>query len=425
MTDPPLDPFEELLQRQPLPFTSLDLLPPPAREEERNVLALGRIGTGGPLLADVLGLLETSQSTGVFSVVDERGERAFFLQGGGIAGSASTVEGDSLGHFLVRRGRLTEDQRSRGAPALWPRSPDMPEELSRLYQARIGELLDAVLEQTTGIWTWSILATPFPMLTPEPLPVHGLLLEAMRRSDEMHVYRRRIRSSGSILRKIESPKRMPRSPGRPPSDVGNMGDGLQSGGLLDRDSMLVAPLLAALFRPASVEELAQRLGWSIYETTRAAYRLLRANLLEVVPDEPTNSSRVANELDAEQVRDTIHVYAMAIREVVQDVTRAKDGKPVVAELSRFVADEAGPSVSARVLRCVRFSADGALDQEALARGLRQTVVTASELNDALSELLFLALITATNHLGRRRGENLARRVKMIHGMLAGQSDAHP
>ena len=417
MTDPSLDPFEDLLHRQPLRSASLDpISPPSARPGERTLLALGRVSTEGPLLADVLGLLETSQSTGVFSVHDGPGERAFFLRSGGVAGSASTIEGDSLGHFLVRRGRLTEDQRVRGATPRWPRGPEMPEELSRLYRARIGELLDAALAQATGQWTWSTLSEPFPMVAPEPLPVHGLLLEAMRRADEMRVYRRRIRSSKAILRKIESPKRPSSTGGHDPVDES------QQGGPLDRDSMLVAPLLAALFRPASVEELARRLGWSTYETTRAAYRLLRANLLEVVPEEPENTSRVPDELDADQVRDTIHVYAMAIREIVQDVTRAGNGEPIVAQLSRFVADEAGPSVSARVLKCVRFSAGGALDQEALARGLRETAVTAGELNDALSELLFLALLSATDHLGRREGENLARRVKMIHGMLAGQAD---
>ena len=367
---------------------------------------------------DVLGLLESSQSTGVFSILDRKGERALFLRSGGVAGAASTVKGDSLGHFLVRRGRLTEDQRRRGATPLWPRGPEMPEELARLCRARIGELLDVLVVQSSGIWTWSTLSGTFPLVTQEPLAVQALVLEALRRFDEMRVYRRRIRSSKVILRKVETPKRGLSSNVRDQPE-----EGLQQGGPLDRDSMLVAPLLAAFFRPASIEELSQRLGWSTFEATRAAYRLLRANLLEVVPDKPKDDPRTSDELDAEQVRDTIHVYAMAIREIVQDVTRAGFGEPIIAQLSRFIADESGPSMSARVLKSVRLSADGALDQEALRRGLKETSVTADELNDALSELLFLALITATDHLGRRRGENLARRVKMIHGMLAVQPDA--
>lgn len=419
MSTSSLDPFEELLHEQPVRSAAVEpVLIPPSPDDKRTVIAFGRVDTEGPSVVDLLGLFESSQSTGVFSVLDDRGERGFFFRGGGIAGCASTAPGDSLGHFLVRRGRLTEDQRLQGASAMWPPGPEMPEELARLYRARIGELLDNILTQSSGVWTWSRLDDALPVVTAEPLAVHVLLLEALRRTDEMRVYRRRIRSPKAVLRRVERAERSPSSPGHDGLD------GLSQGGPLDRDSMLIAPLLAALFRPASVEELARRLGWSIFETTRAAYRLLRGNLLEVVSDAPDTQPRSPSTLDAEKVRDTIHVYAMAIREIVQDVSQAGFGEPIVAQLSKFIADEAGPSASARVLKSVELSADGTLDQEALARGLNTTSVTESELNDALSELLFLALVTSTDHLGRRRGENLARRVKMIHEMLGAQSE-HP
>ena len=62
--------------------------------------------------------------------------------------------------------------------------------------------------------------------------------------------------------------------------------------------------------------------------------------------------------------------------------------------------------------------DGSLEEDSVLRGVVQGAVPAEALRDALSELLFFVLYQATELLGRRRGDDLARRVKMIHNMLA-------
>jgi hypothetical protein len=62
--------------------------------------------------------------------------------------------------------------------------------------------------------------------------------------------------------------------------------------------------------------------------------------------------------------------------------------------------------------------DGSLDENGLIQHLNGLSTTTQDLSDALSEVLFFVLFQATEYLGRRRGDDLARRVKLILGLLA-------
>jgi hypothetical protein len=89
----------------------------------------------------------------------------------------------------------------------------------------------------------------------------------------------------------------------------------------------------------------------------------------------------------------------------------------VAAIADFLRDETGDGDYAGLLKAVQIHSDGGLDEEAIYSAVDHLGLNAQGLSDALSELLFFALFQATEVLGRRRGDDLARRIKMIHGLL--------
>jgi hypothetical protein len=391
-------------------------VPPPADAPE--VVAAGVLGPQGISLIDFVGFLETGDGTGVLTVARRELERALFLRKGTLVWATSTEAEDQLGALMVRRGRLTEEQRvlleadptgrSHLGQAAVQRGFITQDAAAEMMHAQLVEIFDHMLAMSEGIWTFA--RVPEGALDHAPLQIsaQGMLMDALRRMDEMMVFRQRIRSSAVRLARVGRQSATRQESGPTTADLVHRMEGEV------RD--FAEALLSALSAPASVAELMRKLGCSEYEATRSAYHLMRANLVQVVPDAAV-TPKAGPGVDEAEARGIIHVYSMAIREVFDDVTRLGQAATLRAATRAFLADEAGSGGYAHLLRNVVLLPDGTLEVDSVLRGLTSSLVPAQALNDALSELLFFVLFQATELLGRRRGDDLARRVKMIHNML--------
>ena len=395
--------------------------PPP---EAPEVVAAGILGPKGLSLIDFVGFLETGDGTGVLTVAHRAVERALFLQKGTLVWATSTERADQLGALMVRRGRLTEEQlvlleadptaRPQIGRASVERGFASPDAVLEMMHAQLVEIFDQMLTMEVGVWTFA--RVPEGALDHAPLQIsaQGMLMDALRRMDEMLVFRQRIRSTAVRIARVGRRAATRVEAGPTTSDLVHRMEGEVRGP--------AQALLEGLTGAITVQDVMRKLGCSEYEATRAAYHLLRANLVEIVSDEEATPS-AGPSVEVPEARGIVHVYSMAIREVFDDVTRLGHAPSLRASARAFLADEAGSGDYAQLLRAVVLRPDGTLEVDSVLRGMQTSPLPAQALNDALSELLFFVLFQATELLGRRRGDDLARRVKMIHAMLPSQPDA--
>lgn len=394
--------------------------------DARRVIAAGVLGDEGLSLIDFVGFLETTDESGLLAVAHNDVERSLFLRDGTVVWAASTDPNDHLGELLVRRGRMTREQltalqqdpdsRGRIGGASVTRGFVTAEAMGDMMRAQLVEIFDCILAMDEGIWSFARVPAEVVEGAPVQVSAQSMLMDALRRIDEMQVYRQRVRSDEVRVQRVGPATGLEASDG--PSSVDlvlRLDDGVRD---------LATQVLDCLSVPAAIQELMRRVGESEYAVTRVVYQLLRSNLVEIVED--AASQRVqAPAADPEQARAIVQVYSMAIREVFDDVANLGQCNQLRAAARAYLADEAGEGTYAELLRNVVILPDGTLEEESALRGVVRSQVNAAALNDGLSELLFFVLFQATELLGRRRGDDLARRVKLIHTMLSVKAAATP
>lgn len=166
----------------------------PAREVEKAMSLSGSTATMN--LADLLQWAASSQQTGRFDFRRRSTVKEVYFQDGVIVGAASNLPTEMLGHTLVARGKLTEEQLR---AALLARTD--PEEFLGQVLVRLGfvdrdDLLRALAERTEEIvyslFEWDEAdfhfepgAQPGPRVVLISLPVDHVLLRGVHRHDEM------------------------------------------------------------------------------------------------------------------------------------------------------------------------------------------------------------------------------------------------
>ncbi|MCB9646159.1 MAG: DUF4388 domain-containing protein [Deltaproteobacteria bacterium] len=393
----------------------------PPSPDVPEVVAAGVLGPRGLSLIDFLGFLEAGDGTGILAVATRNLERALFLHRGALVWATSTEPEEQLTALMVRRGRLSEEDRvlldgdptarHQHGQACVARGLASAESVAEMTRAQVVEIFDHVLAMDAGMWTFARVAEGTLDDAPLHIPAQGLLMDALRRMDEMMVYRQRIRSSAVRLGRAGHAAAGPSTTDLVHRMEGEIRDDARA-------------LLDVLTAPASLAELMRKLGCSEFEATRAAYHLLRSSLVQIVPDAALAPPAAPN-IEASEARGIISIYSMAIREVFDDVTRLGQAYALRAAARAFLADEAGSGVYAQLLRNVVLRPDGTLEVDSVLRGMAMAPVSAEALNDALSEVLFFVLFQATELLGRRQGDDLARRVKMIHDLLPARPSETP
>ncbi len=354
-----------------------------------------------PLLS-LMNLLGQSRETGRLVVKHRDAERVVLLKNGDVASVGSNLPRDRLGTFLVRLGRVRDVDLERAqqicaqtgqriGQVLVQQKLVEPHELWACIQEQITELFAEVTQWPEGSFVLYRVPAEHPFPSTPPLSMQGLLLEAVRRADEMSVFRERIASVNTRLRRTQKAARPD----------------------LPEDERAV---MEAVAPEASVAEVSRALHTNEFEATRLCYQLLKAGLIEIVkPSAPARPSFALSQED----RDRIDIYNLAFREIRDELARAGHLDSFIDGVRKYLADPNGGW--ADLFRFVDVDDSGGLTVEPLVGNLgalhAQGHDPGNTLTEALNELTFFMLFQCGEVLDPKSDENLGRRVRLIHASL--------
>lgn len=369
-----------------------------------ETLALAGDIAAMPLLS-LMNLLGQSRETGRVVIKHGDVERVTLLKTGDVASVGSNLPRDRMGEFLVRLGKIDERQLNAAMELMHQSGQRIGQCLVQLKFLQPHELWSCIQEQMTDIfaelcsWTAGSFVLyrvpaehPFPQ-TPA-LSMQHLLLEAVRRADEMSVFRERIPNVNARLR-------------RTAKDAGEVSD---------EDSAAFGYFDMMGQSGATVAEVATSLQVAEFNATRLCYQLLRVGLIELVretrPPGPPFKLAAAD-------RERIDIFNLAFREIKDEMVRAGHGEVLTDGVRKYLADPNG--AFADLFRYVDLDDSGALLVDPLVNNLATLhgmgLDPATVLTDALNELTFFMLFQCGELLTPKADENLGRRVRLIHASL--------
>jgi hypothetical protein len=370
-----------------------------AAPREGETLAIAGDVGGMPLLG-LLNQLGQNRETGRLIVKREQAERVIILKAGDVASVGSNLPRDRLGTYLVRLGKVTEQQLEQAqretegtgkriGQILLAKGIIDAHELWSSIQQQITEIFADVVSWTEGSFILFRVPADFRFPSTPPLSMQGLLLEAVRRADEMSVFRERIPNGQTRLRRTS--KAAPSS--------------------LSEDELRA---IDAVGREASVADVARALHMNEFDATKLCYAIVKQGLVELITVQSTTDRIFV--LRPED-RERIDIFNLAFREIRDEIVRAGQLENFTVGVMKYLSDAHG--AFHRLFVGLAPDETGALPVERLVRNLtgvehpeRMTVLT-----EALNELTFFMLFQCGELLDPRNDENLGRRVRLIHASL--------
>ncbi len=409
---------ERLKQAEVLPtgpgwavFRSLGPTASLTKSRAREVVAAGTISETGLSLIDIIGFFAQAAATGALTVATpEDVERSVFFYNGDVVWAASTSPEDRLGEFLLRRGKITRDQLqvaiADGARKLGQACVERgylaSHELWSMVQAQLTEIFNRMLSSESGMWFFARLSSEVLADSQIHLSTQGLLVDALRRLDEMRHYRQKIRSADALVHRVRG-----LAPEAEADLISKIDKGVRSH---------ASALLTQLTSPLTIHEVMRQLGLGEFEATRLVHHLLKAKLVELAQTSGSGPIPRRATLSQAEAHEVINIYSMGLKEMYAEMKRAGQIHALADSVQSFLRDP--ENTETEVLAHVALYPDGTIDEASLLGPATSSGLGVQEISDALSELMFFVLFQATEYLGQRKGDDLARRVKLIHGMLS-------
>lgn len=367
-------------------------------------------------ISDLMAFLAQSRWTGVIRVHAPSGERTVSMKDGEVRAATSDDPTDRLGEVMVRLGFverarvedvLRDTPPSKVGRALVERGVVKSHDLFKCLTHQLSEIFHAMVLTHEGTF----------MLVDQEVDERGtahtlqlstqsLLMDAIRKIDEMAHFRKRIPHGRMYVGRK-----------RPPD------------GKLEEDE---ARVLAALTGDKTVFELGQAEKMSEFDVTKVVFRLLEGGYA-MVSDKPVTGGLTAA-VDAavapagrEEERvgkgDPHHVarvFNLIFKEIRDEVAKQGMEREFVTAANAALAGEA--LSSSPVLQGQSFNASGVLPEDALLDQFQRTRdqlggEAVGQLRKALSDVMFFLLFQAGELLESRADEDLARRVKELLATL--------
>lgn len=351
-------------------------------------------------IADFIAFMQQARLSGVLTVSGEGAERAVAFQDGEVRSAHSTAAGERVGEVAVRLGYATEAQvaeATRSGRPIGKALVDLgfltPNDLYKCLHEQVAAVFHALLLTKSGTFT---LLDEEPERPAAPLSVstQSLLMDGIRRIDELSLFQGRIAGPTTVLRKRE---------------------GVRSKTLRPTETAL----LALVDGRRTVAEIATAAHLNEFDATKTLFHLVEAGLVEVVAGAAGPAS------EAERLSEVVRGLNELLRGVAQAVPPgARAGLLDAAQ--QFLWDPANPY--APVLRGLAVSGDGALDEAAVMAAiealdapgraaLEPSGAPARLALAALREALFFWLFLAGERVGREVDESLGRAVRQKLGPL--------
>jgi hypothetical protein len=395
-----------LLPTAPDLLAALRQPPEGGRSKSPRVVLIGD-ASGFPL-SDLIAFLGQSRWTGTLRLHAPGGERSVVLKDGEVHGASSEDPADRLSEVLVRIGHaarhdvedaLRDNPPSRVGRALVDRGLLQPHDLWACVTQQVSDIFHAIVLAREGSFTL-VDQEPEEKTGTVQLSTQSLLMDAIRKIDELQHFRQRIPHGRVYVTK------------KRPSD-----------GKLHPDE---DRLLALANGQRTVLELAQASKLSEFDATKIIFRLLEggyASVSELKHGEgaaPARGRAAGRGAESEPAVRVVATFDEIFGEIAHEV--ASKG------LSREFLEAANTALKSRslsespVLIGLELGADGRFDaRKVLEAYTRARPKLGSEpvasLRQALSEVMFFLLFQAGELLESRADEDLARRVKDLLATL--------
>jgi hypothetical protein len=343
-------------------------------------------------IADFLAFIHQARLSGLLTVVAGSVERAVAFKTGEVRGARSSAVTERLGEVALRLGYLgrealdeVEAGEGRFGAALLEQGRLTASELRRCLHEQVTAVFHAILLAREGIF--HLLDEGELEGVPLSVDTQTLLMDGIRRIDEMSLFVARIPGAHAFLRRREPPRAVTLQPAE-------------------------ARLLDLVDGRRSVSDVAQAARLSEFDATKILYHLAEAGYVEAV----ASPAPAAGQDDLVALARGANA---ALREVAVAAARAGALEPVLDAGRGFLAaaDRFAP-----LFRRVPLGGDGTVDEATLLgnaaslggaalRSLEPSGEAPRYLRDALRELVFHQLFAAGERLDRAADEALAAAVK--------------
>ncbi len=225
-------------------------------------------------LCDVVALIGHSGWRGEFVVLDGQTSRSIFFEQGKVLAAQSTALGERLGEILYQFGAMSPEQIEACAKVEGKRLGEAAvdfgfitrEKLYVLMGKQAEEIVYSTLRLGDGMFYFLDHFDESRLTRRHNLPATGLLMEGVRRLDELGYFRERIPSDEHV------PVRVPNRP---------------------EPSRELATFYQAIDGEKSVAEVGRRCQASLFETTQAVFQLVQSGLVAIRPPRPNDPHAVA------------------------------------------------------------------------------------------------------------------------------------
>jgi len=356
-------------------------------------------------IADFFGFIHQARLSGTLTVASGGVERSVAFKDGEVRSAQSTAAGERVGEVAVKLGFLTEAQLAAAFAGAEPRPLGKAlvdqgllsaNDLWKCFHEQVTEVFHAILLSRQGVF---FLLDEDAVMPGAPLAVNtqSLLMDGIRRIDEMSLFRARIPGPAAFLRRREPRRVVTLKP-------------VESGILEQVDGR------------RTVAEVAAAAHLNEFDATKILYHLAEAGYVEAVGEPALSEADPQARLDA---------LVSGMGDLCRTVAAALPGDARPAALSTvrsFLLDAS--SRFAPLWRAVAPAPDGGFDCAAVLanlealRGpallkLEPSGLAARYLLDGLKELLFFWLFLAGDRISPEADEALSAQVKRRLGQLDG------
>ena len=245
--------------------------------EDGPIFRLAGEITAPGAICDVVALIGQAGWKGELVVLDGAHTRNIFFEQSHVVAASSTVDTERMGEVLYRYGALTREQVTETAAAMTGdiRFGEMAVKLGHVTRERLYQLMGrqaeeiayAVLLVADGMFFFLDQFDEKRIHTRQSLAVNGLLMEGVRRMDEMRYFRDRIPSDQHVPERVQSQGR-------------------------DAPDETFAKVWAAIDGVRSIAEICRVVGQGEFEVTQALFQLVQSGHVTVQTPRPTGPAAV-------------------------------------------------------------------------------------------------------------------------------------